>query len=87
MNMRRRPLIAGGMALLAAPRTIFAQPAGAIPRIGVLLDNLSWDGMRNLRKAMGEYGYEEGRNVRFIVREWIGIAMLAGGVLVLAFKA
>jgi putative ABC transport system substrate-binding protein len=36
MSMHRRPLVAGGIALLVAPRIAFSQPATKVWRIGVL---------------------------------------------------
>ena len=65
MNLRRRPLIASGMALMAPPCQVFAQTPDKVWRIGVLLHNLPLDGFRQgVGAALKDLGYTEGRNLQ-----------------------
>jgi putative ABC transport system substrate-binding protein len=58
----------GALALLAAPFTAGAQPAGRVPRIGILRLNTAVDPLNELlRQALRDSGYLEGQN---IVIEW-----------------
>src|SRR5687767_8289753 len=64
-RQRRRFLLAVG-ALLTAPLATRAQPAGKVPRIGILgsQNTPHWEG---LRQGLRELGYVEGRTVMI---EW-----------------
>jgi putative tryptophan/tyrosine transport system substrate-binding protein len=65
--MERRTFLAiVSGSLLAAPRAAEAQPAGKVPRIGVLSSahSTTWDGFR---QGLRELGYTEGRT---ILIEW-----------------
>lgn len=72
MNVRRRPLIASSLALLALPRATFAQQPGKVWRIGYLTAlPRPPDGFAPapLRKSLQELGYAEGKDV-VIVGRW-----------------
>jgi putative tryptophan/tyrosine transport system substrate-binding protein len=58
-------------ALLAAPLAVEAQPAGKVPRIGVLSSvptSAQWDGFR---QGLRELGYTEGRTI-LVEWRWTG---------------
>ena len=69
MNCRRRPLIASGMALLAAPGAMFAQTPEKVWRLGFLSNarapDASNDAFMDQLKALG---YVEGRNLQIEYR-------------------
>jgi len=66
MNIRRRRLIAKGMALLAAPGIVFAQQPVKIARIG-FLGAASASGyakqLDGFRLGLSDFGYVEGKNI------------------------
>ncbi len=65
MNLRRA-FIAGGLALLAAPRAAEAQQSGKVPRVGFLGNStaaLEANLVGPFREGLRDLGYEEGRNV------------------------
>jgi putative tryptophan/tyrosine transport system substrate-binding protein len=66
--MDRRAFLAGAAALLAAPLAAEAQPAGTVPRIGVLSPSAPSDPRMQRRleafqQGLRELGYVEGRNI------------------------
>jgi putative ABC transport system substrate-binding protein len=64
--MLDRRAFLGALGLLATPLTAAAQPAGKVPRIGVLGPRTSTDGARYLdpfRRGMRELGWVEGQNI------------------------
>lgn len=65
MNVRRRPLIVGGLAGLAVPGGALAQPAaGKVWRMGVLSEAIPAELMRTANaRRMATLGYVEGRNL------------------------
>ena len=64
MNMRRRPLIAGALALMAAPGIVLPQPiAGKVWRIGFLSE--SWPRGPTSTYFLTATGYVEGRDFVF----------------------
>ena len=68
--MDRRAFL-GALALLAAPRSVEAQPAGKIARIGVLTSGspaTSAESVDAFRQRLRELGYLEGRNLAIEVR-------------------
>lgn len=70
MGLRTPPILtlALVLSLLAAPLGADAQPAGKVPRIGVLVSH-SPEGscMDALRDGLREFGYVEGQNIAI---EW-----------------
>jgi putative ABC transport system substrate-binding protein len=69
---RRRFLLTSLAGALAAPLAAEAQPAGRLPRIGVLValappNHLEADAFR---QGLRELGYVEGRNVLLDIRSW-----------------
>lgn len=70
--MRRRTLLGFATAALVAPGSLFAQPAQAVRRIGILSGDAEHSGIGQWRKqhlleALQRVGYVEGRN---LVIEW-----------------
>src|SRR5215475_5730238 len=65
--MKRRKFIAllGGAAIARSDATP-AQPAGRIPRVGIIDDALVWD---HFRRGLQAYGYVDGRNVTIEIRK------------------
>ena len=61
--MDRRTVLAGAMAVLAAPLTAKAQQAGKAARIGVLSFGVPEPFREGFRQALLEHGYAEGRNL------------------------
>jgi putative tryptophan/tyrosine transport system substrate-binding protein len=71
--MDRRALIAGTLALLAAPLVAEAQPAGRVPRIALVISNSPVAEMlgpnpvhphvRAFLQGLRDLGYEDGRNI------------------------
>jgi hypothetical protein len=67
--MDRRTWIVGAVGLLAAPRGAHAQPAGKVYRVATIYENLPVSvGVRlaagiAFRRALGELGYVEGKNL------------------------
>ena len=60
----RRQFLVASSALLAAPLTSFAQPAGKVRRIGYLgLSAPAQGAKRRLQDSLKRVGYEEGRNL------------------------
>jgi hypothetical protein len=58
-------VIAFTLSLLAAPLAAEAQPAGKIPRIGILRPGSPPDPLLDVfRQGLRNLGYDEGRNVR-----------------------
>lgn len=60
MHIQRRPLIAGGVALMAAPRITFPQPARKLWRIGVL--STAWPERWATTQWLTSSGYVEGQD-------------------------
>lgn len=71
MNHRRRPVVIGALALLAAPGSALAQATGRVYRIGVLAltapsaDPALWDAFI---AELARRGYDQGRNLALEVR-------------------
>src|SRR5262245_23764935 len=65
--MKRRKFIAllGGAAIARSDATP-AQPAGRIPRVGIIDDALVWD---HFRRGLQAYGYVDGRNITIEIRK------------------
>ena len=64
MDIRRRPFIASGMTLLAAPGAMFAQTTEKVWRIGFIsLTSGPGELTEVFREALRNLGYVEGRNV------------------------
>ena len=64
MNIRRRPLVASGMALLAAPGALIARTPGKTPRIGYLSMRSGPENQDEaFRQGLRERGYVEGKNI------------------------
>jgi len=77
--MDRRTVLAGAIAVLAAPLTAEAQPAGKAARIGVLSFGVPEPFREGFRQALLEHGYVEGRNLMIEYRWASGqTARLAG---------
>jgi putative ABC transport system substrate-binding protein len=74
--MDRRSFIISGIAVtvLAAPLAAEAQPAGRLPRIGVLGSGVSGQALEviALRQGLEELGYVEGKTIVLELR-WPGI--------------
>ena len=67
--MRRRAFTAGSLLVLAAPLAIQAQPAGKIPRIGILRPTSPPDPLVDaFLQGLKELGYFEGRNINIEYR-------------------
>jgi putative tryptophan/tyrosine transport system substrate-binding protein len=67
--MRRWAFVVGvTLATLAMPFAGEAQQAGKIPVVGVLLPNLLDKAFPAFLKQLGELGYEDGRNLRLVIR-------------------
>lgn len=65
MNMQRRPLVLGGIALMAAPRIVFPQSAGKVWRVGILAQDGPQGWFGQLKAELSHLGYEEGKNIAF----------------------
>ena len=69
MNIRRRPFIASGIMLSAAPCAVFAQPQGKVWRVGYLCAISSPDeAVDTLLEQLRKLGYVEGRNIAYEYR-------------------
>ncbi len=69
MNLLRRPFIAGGMVLLAAPGVLFAQTPEKVWRVGYLSTISGPDqAVDALREQLRKLGYVEGRNIAYEYR-------------------
>ena len=67
MTISRRPLLFGGVAYLIAASTALAESTGSV-RIGILLNSIPVEGLAWLAKGLRDAGYEEGRNLKLLVR-------------------
>ena len=69
MNIRRRPFIASGIMLSAAPCAVFAQPQGKVWRVGYLCAISGPDeAVDTLLEQLRKLGYVEGRNIAYEYR-------------------
>jgi putative ABC transport system substrate-binding protein len=70
--IQRRAFLAGAAAVLAAPLAAEAQPAGKVPRIGILIPTAAPPApqprLDAFREALRRLGYVEGQTVLFEVR-------------------
>jgi len=64
---RRRFLCGLTLGTLATPLEVGAQPAGKLPRIGVLLNSPGTENLQDLRQGLRELGYLEGQTILFEV--------------------
>ena len=73
MTVQRRPLVAGGIAILAARGAAFGQIASKVWRIGFLSNAAAPDGgvPAQFREALHALGYVEGKNIIYEGR-WAG---------------
>ncbi len=65
MNIRRRPLVEGGIALLVAPVTVFAQQPPKVWRIGFLSNGTvasAGGQLEAFTRGLNDLGYSAGRN-------------------------
>lgn len=56
------------LSILAAPAAVEAQPVRSTPIVGVLTPHLLDPGFPALREGLRELGYEDGRNLRLVIR-------------------